>query len=341
MKTISFVVPAYNSAGFLQTCIPSLLAEPVLKELEIIIVNDGSTDDTAAAAEQFCRSHPGVVCLINQENKGHGGALNTGCAAATGRYLKVVDADDTVETEELPKLVSRLRDCTADVVVTHYRTVDISSGDIRCCRTFPETFDKSLTLDEVMSDYSRFDRGFTFHGMIYRTEFYQKQGISLAEHVFYEDHQYATYPCCHAASVLPLDLFLYRYRIGDVNQSVSHQNQLRRIGQLETVLNRMTESYLELPESAGKRYAAEKIRSLTLSYMSIALLLEPDRSKGRLLAESRYAACLSQTPEIASLILRKYQAFLLMNRLQISWNTWGRISGSRLYNRLRGNRTFD
>ena len=105
-KILSFIIPSYNSQGFLDKCIPSFANAEVLDELDIIIVNDGSQDDTAAVAEKYCQMYPGSVRLISQENKGHGGALNTGCAAAVGKYLKVIDADDWVLTENLPAFVA-------------------------------------------------------------------------------------------------------------------------------------------------------------------------------------------------------------------------------------------
>ena len=116
MKVLSLVVPAYNSEDFLDKGIGSFLQESVLEKLDIIIVNDGSMDTTAQVAEKYCRQYPGSVRLISQENKGHGGALNTGCAAAVGKYLKVVDADDWIETENLPEFIALLEDCSSDVV---------------------------------------------------------------------------------------------------------------------------------------------------------------------------------------------------------------------------------
>ena len=78
MKILSFIIPAYNSEQYLDKCVRSMLAPEVLDKLDIIIVNDGSTDATAAVAEKYCAAYPDSVRLISQENKGHGGALNTG-----------------------------------------------------------------------------------------------------------------------------------------------------------------------------------------------------------------------------------------------------------------------
>jgi len=156
MKVVTFVVPAYNSAQFLDRGIPTMLAPEVLEKLEILIVNDGSTDATAAAAQIYCDRYPDVVRLICQENKGHGGALNTGCAAAKGKYLRIIDADDWVETQNLPEYIRYLEQLDSDVVLTHFHTVDIRSGEVRQWRCLPETFGQALSLEEILAQWRSF-----------------------------------------------------------------------------------------------------------------------------------------------------------------------------------------
>ena len=134
-KILSIIIPSYNARKFLDKGIPTFLDPAVIDSLDVIIVNDGSTDDTAAIAEKYCRMFPNSIRLISQPNKGHGGALNTGCAAAVGKFLRVVDADDWVETQNLAPFVEFLRKCESDVVLTDYDTVDISnweSSPARC-----------------------------------------------------------------------------------------------------------------------------------------------------------------------------------------------------------------
>lgn len=341
MKVLTFVIPAYNSAQFLDKCIPSMLAPEIADRLEIIVVNDGSTDATAEAATKYCTQYPDIVRLISQENKGHGGALNTGCAAAQGKYLKVIDADDWVETRNLPEFIRQLESCESDVVLTHHHTIDIVTGEIKNWKSYPSEFGRTYTFAEIMADWKCFDRSLTFHGITYRTDFYRAFGIRLSEHVFYEDHEFATYPCCHAKSVMPLDLFIYEYRIGDVNQSVSMANQLKRLGHTEAVIRRMTEEYTRLPHHAGKTYAAMKIQGLLLSYLTTALLVNPHRSEGRKQAAAQMEACLAKAPEAYAMAKRKYQVFLLLNRFHVSKQTWDAILNSALYNKIRKNHSFD
>lgn len=338
MKVLSVIVPSYNCAAFLDKGIPTFLHPEVLEKLEILIVNDGSSDATPETAEKYCQAYPGSIRLISQENRGHGGALNAGFAAARGKYLKPVDADDWVLTENLPELIHQLENCESDVVLTHYHTVDVSNGEVVNFRSHPEVFGKSMSMEQIVASFRSFYRVMTFHGIAYKTEFYKAHGLQLSEHVFYEDNQYATFPCCHAATVTALDLYLYEYRVGDANQSVALANQIKRLPHLETVMHRMTEEYSRLPEHAGKRYAALKTQGVVLSYLNLTLLAHPDRKLGRQLAAREMDRCKTAAPEIYGHLHRKYQVLSILSRLHVTKSAWDKVLASRLYNRLRGSR---
>ena len=344
MKVLSLIVPAYNSERFLDKGIGSFLHEAVIEKLDIIIVNDGSTDGTAGVAEKYCALYPESIRLISQENKGHGGALNTGCAAAVGKYLKVIDADDWIETGNLPEFVRLLEGCESDVVLTHHHTIDISTGKVKNWRSYPQEFGRSYTFAEIMADWKCFDRSLTFHGITYKTEFYHRCGIRLSEHVFYEDHEFATFPCCMARSITPFDLFVYDYRIGDVEQSVSDGNQLKRISHTQTVLSRLaTEFYClkEEPSEAGRDYICMKAQGLLLSYLTTAMLVNPDRRQGREMGAQMMEYFRTELPGAWMRARKQYAAFRLMNRLHISKKAFERILRSKMYNKLRQNHDFD
>lgn len=344
MKVLSFIIPSYNSERFLDKCIGSMLCSEVLDALDIIVVNDGSRDGTVEVAQKYCDAYPGSVRLISQENKGHGGALNTGCAAAEGKYLKVIDADDWVLTTNLPQLIDALRELDSDVVLTHYHTVDISTGEVKNWRTYPETFGKSYSFEEIMSQWKSFDRSLTFHGIFYRTGFYRQFGIALSEHVFYEDHEFATFPCCMAKTVTPLDMFLYEYRVGDVQQSVSNENQLKRIGHTETVLRRFAREYHLLPlaaDAGGRRYVEKKAEGLLLSYLTTVMLVDPDKKRGRENGAKMMEFFRKEIPGVYAGTKKKYELFRMMNLCHISKQTFEKILHSRIYNRVRNNHDFD
>ncbi len=96
MKLLSIAVPCYNSQAYMKKCVESLLYGG--DEVEIIIVNDGSKDDTPCIAEEYASKYPDVVKTVHQPNGGHGEAVNAGLRNATGLYFKVVDSDDWVDS---------------------------------------------------------------------------------------------------------------------------------------------------------------------------------------------------------------------------------------------------
>ena len=107
MKLLSVTVPCYNSQEYMRHCIETLL--PGGEEIEILIVDDGSKDNTAAIADEFQEKYPAIVRAIHQENAGHGGAVMKGLENATGLYFKVVDSDDWVDPQVLKDLLKLLR----------------------------------------------------------------------------------------------------------------------------------------------------------------------------------------------------------------------------------------
>ena len=340
MKILSLIVPSYNSEAFLDRCIPSFCEESVLDLLDIIIVNDGSADKTADVAEKYCRMYPDSIRLISQENKGHGGALNTGFAAAEGKYLKPIDADDWIETRNLPDLIHFLETCSSDVVLTHYHMVDISTGTVANMKCYPEAFGKPLTMDAFMAQWRNFYRAATFHGIAYHTEFYRKHNNKLTEHVFYEDNEYATIPFCYANTITPVDLFLYDYRVGDVNQSISITNQVKRLSHIKTVIDRMVQVYRKLPDGSGKQYTAMKTQAVGMMYLTTALLAHPDKKLGRKLAARQMEDLHRNAPMIHQMLARKYQVYQILSLCHIRKETWDNFLKSRIYNYLRHNHDY-
>lgn len=108
MKLLSFAIPCYNSKDYMEHCIESIL--PGGDDVEIIIVDDGSKDETAAIADRYAAEYPDIVKAVHQENGGHGEAVNTGLKNATGKYFKVVDSDDWVDLESYKKILDKLRE---------------------------------------------------------------------------------------------------------------------------------------------------------------------------------------------------------------------------------------
>ena len=112
MKLLSIAIPCYNSAAYMRKCIDSLL--PGGEDVEIIIVNDGSSDNTPDIAEEYRERFPGIVKVVNKENGGHGSAVNTGIEHAGGLYFKVVDSDDWVNQSAYIQILNKLKELLKD-----------------------------------------------------------------------------------------------------------------------------------------------------------------------------------------------------------------------------------
>lgn len=343
-KILSLIVPSYNCEKYLDKCLQSFYNKNVIDKLDIIVVNDGSGDSTELVAQKYCERYPNSCRLISQQNKGHGGALNTGCSAAVGKYLKVIDADDWIQTANLEKFIRLLEECNSDVVLTHHYTRNITTKETKKWKSYPDSFNHAYTFEQIMSQWKNFDRSLTFHGITYKTDFYHKFSIQLSEHVFYEDHEYATIPCCYASSITPFDLFIYNYRIGDVEQSVSDENQLKRLSHTKTVLERLMKEYKNLKlanHSAGRQYYCMKVQGLLLSYIATVMLVERNKARGRKLGAAIMENFKTNMPQTYELAIRQYKVFRLMNYFHISKAAWEKILRSKLYNNIRHNHDFN
>ncbi|HKM34231.1 MAG TPA: glycosyltransferase [Lachnospiraceae bacterium] len=248
MKLLSIAVPCYNSAAYMGKCIESLLTGG--EDVEILIVNDGSTkDNTAEIADQYQAKYPGIVKAIHKENGGHGSAVNTGIANATGLYFKVVDSDDWVQKEAYMKILDTLRSIAGggkslDLLISNY--VYEKDGEkhkkiIHYRRILPK--DKMFT----WSDCRRFTKGhyILMHSVIFRTKLLKESGLKLPEHTFYVDNIYVFEPLLHVENMYYLDVNFYRYYIGRADQSVNENIMISRLNQQILVNKLMIDYYVD------------------------------------------------------------------------------------------------
>ena len=143
MKLITFTVPCYNSAAYMDRCIKTLL--PAGEDAEIILVDDGSKDETGAIADAWAEKYPDIIRVIHQENGGHGEGVNQGIRNARGVYFKVVDSDDWLDTDALAKVMEKLRAFAAmetpvDLLLCNYvyeHTVDNTRHTVRYTGVLP------------------------------------------------------------------------------------------------------------------------------------------------------------------------------------------------------------
>lgn len=333
-KTISFIIPSYNVEKYLEKCLSSFICPEIMDDMDVIIVNDGSTDSTHEIAQSYVDRYPKTFRLVDQENGGHGAALNTGTRLASGRYFKAVDSDDWVVTENLPAFISKLKACDADVVLTPYHQVESGTGTKSAWKMFIDEYERNYSFSEIMNTWKAFDRCFTFHGICYRTDFYQQYRYELPGKIFYEDHEYTTIPCSHAKSIYPIDIYIYQYLIGDPRQSVAADNRVKRMGHIkkvtEDLLNYYDEHGAEVSESA-KHFFLMKTEDVILSYYMAGCILDPQKKRGRRCSETFSQMIKSKNEDLYQKTVKKYKVFRCMNRLHVGETTYRKMLNSKLY----------
>ena len=246
MKLLSIAIPCYNSEPYMRKCIDSLLTGG--EDVEIIIVDDGShRDQTAQIADEYASRYPSVVKAIHQENGGHGCAVNTGIAAATGLYCKVVDSDDWVKEDAYQQVLDTLRslaggDKALDMLICNY--VYEKEGEKR---KKVIQYRHTLPRDEMFTweDCRHFLKGhyILMHSVIFRTRLLRECGLKLPEHTFYVDNLYVFEPLPYVKNMYYLDVNFYRYYIGREDQSVNEEVMISRIDQ-QLKVNRIMIDYL-------------------------------------------------------------------------------------------------
>lgn len=271
MKTISFAIPCYNSAAYMDACIESCLA--CGDDIEVIIVDDGSTkDDTAAKADEWAARCPGIVKAVHQENGGHGAAVNAGLAAAEALYFKVVDSDDWLDADAMKEVMAYLRrqverrDPT-DLVVANYVYEKVHENKrtvMRYRNVFPEGREFGW------SDVGHFNQSqyLLMHSVIYRTDLLKDCGLKLPEHCFYVDNIFVYVPLPHVRTIRYLDVDMYRYFIGREGQSVNEDVMYRRIDQQLRVTRTMIDA-VDLPDAVPEK----KLEHYMENYLSMMMCI--------------------------------------------------------------------
>ena len=245
MKLLTVVVPCYNSAAYMQHAIDSLLIGG--EEMDILLVDDGSTDETGAIADRNAAEHPGIVRVIHQPNGGHGEGLNRGIETAQGIWFKVLDSDDRLDAEGLPALLNLLRAHTApekqaDLVVHDY-VYDRPEKQA----VFSVSYRSVMPVGRLFGwgDCRHFGatKQFMIHSVVYRVELLREHGYRLPAHTFYEDNLYIYQPLPWTKKLLYLDRTVYGYNIGREDQSINEKNILRRVDQLTNMITKMATTW--------------------------------------------------------------------------------------------------
>lgn len=273
MKDLTIIVPAYNSEDYLGRCLDTLIVPN--PKIEIIIINDGSTDRTAEIGEAYQEKYPEQVQIVHKENGGHGSGVNAGLARATGRYVKVVDSDDWVGAEAYAAVLAFIDqlepESELDMIISNYVYEKVGAKHkkvIEYAKYLPK--DRAFSWDEVDFPMGKY---FLMHSIIYRTKMLQEMDLRLPEHTFYVDNLFVFEPLANVRKMYYLNVDLYHYYIGREDQSVNEAVMIKRIDQQLFVNRKLIDLYLAstIDNAQLNKYMLQFLEIIT-SVSSVLLL---------------------------------------------------------------------
>lgn len=254
---------------YMARCIESLLVGG--DEVEILIVDDGSTDLTGELADKYQEKYPNIIKVIHQENGGHGEAVNAGIRNASGLYFKVVDSDDRVDEASYIQVLDKLRELTGGDETLDMMLCNFVYDKEGARRKKVMHYEASVPVEELITwdqtKHFRKGRYILMHSVIYRTKLLRKCGIELPKHTFYVDNIYVFEPLPYVKTLYYLPVNFYRYYIGREDQSVNESVMISRIDQQIKVTKLMIDYFKDT------KIDNNKLRRYMRNYLEIMMVI--------------------------------------------------------------------
>ena len=280
-KELTVVIPSYNMELFLPNCLESFGMDQLRKEdgdgtladaLEVIVVNDGSVDRTSEVAHRFKGRFPDVVKVIDKANGNYGSCINAALLIAAGRYVRILDADDYFETDELAKYLRFVISLhgAADLVVNDYDEVGTSGKASKVVR-----YDLPSGVVFPMGLLADSNEMLDIHGIAYRREMLVKMAYRQSEGILYTDAEWHSLPMSQVATVAYRPGVLTHYLVERDGQSMERDRFVGNVTMLEQIAKRLVRDFDGRPTSGpedGRRYARKRILALLRLIYTMVLL---------------------------------------------------------------------
>lgn len=267
-KVLSICIPSYNMEDYLNRCVDSLIADEILDKLEIIIVNDGSKDKTLELANDYKRKYPNSIIVIDKENGHYGSCVNAAFKIATGKYFRILDADDWFDTKALITFVNTIENLEVDVVFNkhaefHENKKTYKYIDYKFTK-YNETFDLATNVLP--------QKWIFIHCITYRLNLLTEIEYTQTEGICYTDNEFTFLPITKAKKIYLTDIVLVNYFIGRNEQSISIESRKKNVGHFLKVLESIMYSSNEMTNINYNHLKPFYIFDLTENVLLLTLL---------------------------------------------------------------------
>lgn len=248
-RLLTIIIPTYNMEKYLRHCLDSLIV-PNMDKVEVLVINDGSKDSSSAIAHEYQDKYPQTFRVIDKENGNYGSCINCGLKEATGKYVKILDADDSFDSKALDTYIVELSNIEVDLILTDYVIVD-ENDEVKEVRKLAESY-SDIPVNGVF-DIAMLSRGKEkfigqMHAFTYETSILRKMGYHQTEGISYTDQEWVFMPITRVKTCYYLPLLVYRYLVGRQGQTVS--NMGKSIKQLIAVIFSMADFYSTINANA-------------------------------------------------------------------------------------------
>lgn len=329
-KVLTVIVPAYNMQDYLEKCLDSLVIEmPLMDKVEVVVVNDGSRDGTSSIAHSYAERYPDSFRVVDKPNGNYGSCINVALAQAKGTYVRVLDADDFVDSRNFAKYVERAAeeagkgpDCV-DLIVTQYESVN-PEGVRLSLTDYGLGEERYMALDEVLSTGKRF----TIHSVTYRLEILRRISYRQTEGISYTDTEWIIEPMVGVRKLLYLPIVVTRYLVGRGGQTTEDRTFARKFNQVVAIAKNIVSRYERLSDLAcesARAYYREQVEGvLRMVYYCTLLGWCGYRASGSFKEFDKYLAPYGELYQAAFSFSIKPQ--FLSSVYYVRWARSGKIS---------------
>lgn len=267
-KILTISIAAYNVGEFLDKAITSCISEDCIDKVEILVMNDGSSDNTPEIADKYVKKYPGSVQLVNKENGGYGTTVNMALKLAHGKYFRLLDGDDWLDEGVISRYIKLLEETEADMVITNVlNCVDDSRELLQIEWSKDDIFRKIIGINDCKYLISMWH-------IAMKTDKLRKTWKNLPSHTLYTDQLFVYYSLLAAESLWFEEFPVYCYRIGREGQSIADDSRMKHWKDLCRVYKIMLRDYVtreNLPQNVDKR-----VETIYAQVIKTFLLFEPE-----------------------------------------------------------------
>ncbi|AQR96992.1 glycosyltransferase [Clostridium saccharoperbutylacetonicum] len=256
---ISVIVPIYNTSKYLNSCIDSLVKQ-TLNEFEIILINDGSTDNSIEIAENYCRNYENIR-LINQKNSGQSVARNKGIKEAKGDYIYFIDSDDIIDKNLLKTCYEKIKDKNLEMVMFGYKYLCEEGVDEHL--NSKEIINSCIPSDKILNGKEIFVKDIYIRNtlasactQLYKKDFLIQNNLYFEENIFYEDVEFIPRAliACKKIMYINKPLYIYRRRVGSTTTFLKFDGKY--IYSINKVLDKTIELIIKLNKIDNELFAS-------------------------------------------------------------------------------------